>query len=137
MKILIGYDGSGYADAALHHLRRAGLPQRADAMVVSVASRNLPNPPPSSYELAEAMLEERSDSDSQFSGADDKADGAPLAEAEALAVALQASRRLKSIFPEWDVRAVAESHHGSPASILMQRADEWGVDLIVVGSQGR
>jgi nucleotide-binding universal stress UspA family protein len=73
------------------------------------------------------------DSDSQ-SGVGKEAS---LAEAEALALSLQASKRLKSIFPDWDVRAVAESHPGSPAWILMQRADEWGADLIVVGSQGR
>jgi nucleotide-binding universal stress UspA family protein len=62
---------------------------------------------------------------------------ASLAEAEALALSLQANKRLKSIFPDWDVRAVAESQIGSPAWILIERADEWGADLIVVGSQGR
>jgi nucleotide-binding universal stress UspA family protein len=133
MKILIGYDGSGYADAALNHLPRAGLPRRADALVISVAGRSLSEPPPSSYELAEAMRKVGPDSDSQ-SGAGKKAS---LAEAEALALSLQASKRLKSIFPDWDVRAVAESQIGSPAGILMERADEWGADLIVVGSQGR
>jgi nucleotide-binding universal stress UspA family protein len=133
MKILIGYDGSGYADAALDHLRRAGLPRRADALVVSVATRKLTEPPPSSYELVEAMQKVGPDSDSQ-SGVGKEAS---LAEAEALALALQASKRLKSIFPDWDVRAVAESFPISPALVLMQRADEWEADLIVVGSQGR
>lgn len=133
MKILIGYDGSGYADAALHHLRRAGLPRSADALVVSVATRNLPEPPPSSYELVEAMQKVGPDSDSQ-SGVGKKSS---LAEAEALALSLQASKRLKSIFPDWDVRAVAQSSPISPAWVLMQRADEWGADLIVVGSRGR
>ncbi|HEY8462140.1 MAG TPA: universal stress protein, partial [Blastocatellia bacterium] len=79
MKILIGYDGSSYADAAIDHLRRAGLPRSADVMVVSVASRSLISPPPWSHKLAEAMREEKSDSDSQFSGADDKEERAPLA----------------------------------------------------------
>jgi hypothetical protein len=37
MKVLIAYDGSGYADAALDDLRRAGLPGDAEALVVSVA----------------------------------------------------------------------------------------------------
>jgi len=133
MKILIGYDGSDYADDALDHLRRAGLPRRADAMVVSVAGRRLSDPLPSSYELVEAMQEVGPDSDSQ-SGVGKKES---LAEAEALALSLQASKRLKSIFPDWDVRATAESHPTSPAWVLMQRADEWGADLIVVGSQGR
>src|SRR5918996_6111534 len=111
MKILIGYDGSGYADAALDHLQRAGLPSRADALVVSVATRKLTEPPPSSYELVEAMQKVGPDSDSQ-SGVGKEAS---LAEAEALALSLQASKRLKSIFPDWDVRATAEPHPASPA----------------------
>src|SRR5262245_47850167 len=41
MKILIAYDGSGSADAAIEDLRRAGLPQVADALVVSAAEDGL------------------------------------------------------------------------------------------------
>ena len=36
MKILIGYDGSECADAAIDELRRAGLPSEATAIVLSV-----------------------------------------------------------------------------------------------------
>ena len=36
MKILLGYDGSESADAALHDLKRAGLPDEAEALIVSV-----------------------------------------------------------------------------------------------------
>src|SRR5262245_31095862 len=104
MKIMIGYDGSDYADAALDSLSRVGLPRRADALVSSVAGRSLSDPAPSSYELVEAMRKAGPDSDSQ-SGVGKKAS---LEEAEALALSLQASKRLKSIFPDWDVRAVAE-----------------------------
>ena len=38
MRILIGHDGSGSADAALDDLRRAGLPREVEALVVSVGS---------------------------------------------------------------------------------------------------
>ncbi|MBM4259474.1 MAG: hypothetical protein FJ147_26690 [Deltaproteobacteria bacterium] len=34
MKILIAYDGSACADAALHDLRRAGLPQEAETVIL-------------------------------------------------------------------------------------------------------
>jgi hypothetical protein len=37
MRILIAYDGSRGADAALLDLQRAGLPQEAEALVISVA----------------------------------------------------------------------------------------------------
>ena len=36
MKVLIGYDGSPYADAAIHDLRNAGLATDVDALVISV-----------------------------------------------------------------------------------------------------
>jgi nucleotide-binding universal stress UspA family protein len=39
MRILIAYDGSISADAAIEDLPRAGLPQQADALVVCVADR--------------------------------------------------------------------------------------------------
>ena len=53
MKILIGYDGSASADAALDDLRQAGLPDECAALVMSVAEVFLPPPPPSSYEILE------------------------------------------------------------------------------------
>ena len=53
MKILIGYDGSASADAALDDLQQAGLPDECAALVMSVAEVWLPPPPPSSYEILE------------------------------------------------------------------------------------
>jgi nucleotide-binding universal stress UspA family protein len=37
--------------------------------------------------------------------------------------------------PGWDVKS--ESGAGSPATVIIEKADEWGADLIVVGSHGR
>jgi len=37
MKVLIAYDGSACAGAALADLERAGLPRKAEAVVLSVA----------------------------------------------------------------------------------------------------
>ena len=42
MRILIGYDGSESADAALDDLRRAGLPREVEALVVSVGEVSKP-----------------------------------------------------------------------------------------------
>jgi nucleotide-binding universal stress UspA family protein len=58
---------------------------------------------------------------------------APVEAARNLAIA--ASRRLQTIFPTWDVRA--EALVGSPASAILNKADEWKPDLIVAGSHGR
>jgi nucleotide-binding universal stress UspA family protein len=51
MKILVAYDGSECADAALDDLRRAGLPSDAQIKVLSVVENWLP--PPSVLEILE------------------------------------------------------------------------------------
>jgi hypothetical protein len=42
MRILIAYDGSTSADAAIDNLRGAGLPRQCEATVVAVAHRGWP-----------------------------------------------------------------------------------------------
>ena len=59
MKVLIGYDGSQSADAALVDLQRAGLPVEAEALIVSVADVMMVPATPA-YELAgEALMSRR------------------------------------------------------------------------------
>jgi nucleotide-binding universal stress UspA family protein len=50
-------------------------------------------------------------------------------------MASQASERIKASFPDWHV--LTEACAASPASAIVRKADEWGADLIVVGSHGR
>lgn len=126
MKILIGYDGSGCADAALDDLTRAGLPDDAEAQIVSVAEVWLP-PPPSSYEVRGQSLEMRVATDVYAKGQN--------AQKEALDSAEKARDRVKQIFPNWTVSA--EATCGSPAWELVFLADKWQPDLVVVGSHGR
>ena len=130
MKILIGYDGSECADAAIDDLRLAGLPSNAEAQVLSVAEVWLPAPPPSSYEIIEHAHEVKVPSDLKRV----YATGGEAAKM-ALGLAKQGRDRLKAIFPEWDVSA--DSACGSPAWELVFRADNWKPDLVVVGSHGR
>ena len=130
MKILIAYDGSDCADAALNDLQRAGLPSKADALVISVAEAWLPPPPPSSYEIVETVL---ADKGATKEAKVSETDSGALADAQALAT--EAATRIQSSFPDWNVRAEAQS--GSPASELLGKTDEWEPDLIVVGSHGR
>lgn len=56
MRILIGYDGSDCAEAALDDLQRAGLPSKTEALVLSVAEVWLP-PPSSTNEIVDETLE--------------------------------------------------------------------------------
>jgi nucleotide-binding universal stress UspA family protein len=130
MKILIGYDGSECADAALDDLTHAGLPAEAEVFILSVAEVWLPPPPPSSYEVLEQARKANSPSELQHN----YAKGCRAAK-EALALADRARDRVVNIFPDWKV--TADSSCGSPAWELVAKADEWKPDLIVVGSHGR
>jgi nucleotide-binding universal stress UspA family protein len=130
MKILIAYDGSDCAEAALDDLKRAGLPLEAEAQICSVAEVWLPPPPPSSYEIVEQAREVEVPADLRRVYAKGSA-----AAKEALLLAERARDRVKTNFPQWLVSA--DSACGSPAWELVFKADQWKPDLIVVGSHGR
>lgn len=114
MKILVAYDGSACAQAALDDLRSAGLPPNAEVKVVAILETWLP--PPSSWSLLE---------------------GASRANEELnmLALAQGAAVSLRSLFPGWELTAQEEV--GSPASVMLKLTDDWQPDLVVVGSHGR
>lgn len=130
MKILIGYDGSDCADAALDDLQRAGLSGATEAVVISVAEQWLPPPPPSSYEIVEESFAE-----GIIGGVIEANRQASEAVEDAHSKAFQASKVVQSLFPTWSVRA--EAYSGSPAGEILKKAEEWEADLIVVGSHGR
>jgi nucleotide-binding universal stress UspA family protein len=48
---------------------------------------------------------------------------------------MRACEKIQAIFPEWSISA--EAYVGSAAREIIQRADKWKPDLIVVGSHGR
>jgi len=130
MKILIAYDGSDCAEAALDDLQRAGLPPNAEALVMSVTETWLPAPPPSSYEIVQQAREVHVPSDMLRV----YSKGSPAVQ-EAESLARRAVSRLLIHFPTWEIKA--EAAVGSPARELVAKADEWKPDLIVVGSHGR
>jgi nucleotide-binding universal stress UspA family protein len=111
MKVMVAYDGSECADAAIDDLRNAGLPGDARFKVLSVVESWLP--PPSALEFIEHV-----DHDDEY-----------------MALAKRGATRLRSIQPSWDVDV--ELGAGSPATAIIEKADEWAPDLIVVGSHGR
>lgn len=125
MKIVIGYDGSEHGDEALADLRQAGLPRDAEAIIISAAEGVAPSL--SASGIGESAL----DSERVASAVAYASDSI----AQAKAFARQGAGRVKSRFPEWEVRA--DNPLGDPANALIERAAKWGADLIVVGSQGR
>jgi nucleotide-binding universal stress UspA family protein len=117
MKILIAYDGSKCANDALDDLKRAGLPRQAQASVISVAELWIALP--SSHDFLEPSPVERP----------------PGGEREALTLASNACAYLRHQFPEWEIEAVSVS--GSPAREIIDKAENWRAELIVVGSRGQ
>jgi nucleotide-binding universal stress UspA family protein len=114
MKILIAYDGSDVAESAIDDLKRAGLPRRAEAIVLTIAEELIPAPTSIGgveTTFAKSLLEEEKDS---------------------LALARRARSRIQQLFPGWEI--LAEAGIGSPGSEIITMADEWRPDLIVVGS---
>ncbi|HVF10728.1 MAG TPA: universal stress protein, partial [Abditibacteriaceae bacterium] len=124
LKLLIAYDGSSDADAAIDDLRRAGLPQVAEVVVLTVADILMPHyktPDPSlpAHVIAEIMKAR-----------------APFLQAveSARATATRAAERLHTAFPDWAVQVEASA--ASPASAIIKKAQAWKPDMIVVGTQG-
>lgn len=125
MKILIAYDGSDCADAALKDLRRAGLPETAAATVLTAADVFLPPP----------IREEDNRFPFYFPAGVRRAHKlAAKALEEARGLAERAASRVRKDFPQWDVKA--EACADSPAWALIKKADEWKPDLVVVGAHG-
>lgn len=124
-KLLIGYDGSPCSDAALTDLKRAGLPKRVEAVVVTVAPVFLPEDEVPDDELvspAAAAMVARSVADAR------------KAVEHALEIAKQAASRVKSDFPGWELTLDAQGD--SPSWGLIKMAARLDPDLIVVGSHG-
>lgn len=116
MKVLLAYDDSAGARAALTELSVAGLPVDAEALVLTVAEQWAPPT-------------------SAFAAVEGERPLTPLErEAAALQLAQAAAARLKQDFPDWQITGVACS--GGPAAQIIQTAADWRADLIVVGSHG-
>lgn len=114
MKILIAYDGSRYAEAALDDLGRAGLPDDVEAHVISVAEVWLPpadstGEPDGTDPYIQGIIAKRQEQGKQL--VDQSQDFAD-----------QAAERLKGLFPNWAISAKAT--FGSPAWEVLAKADE-------------
>ena len=130
MKVLIAYDGSKCADSAMDDLVHAGLPEKGEALVMSVAEVWLPPPPPSALEILELATVAKSPV-----GLERKYMAKAQVVKDAGAMAAKAAARFQAKFPKWKV--TAEAIWGSANWELFSKSESWKADLIVVGSHGR
>jgi len=124
-KLLIPYDGSGYAHGALRELRSSGLPHNANVIIISVSEIFLPliepaptNPP--DREVADYVRKHREQVERNV--------------AEARSNASEAHEELIRYFPNWSIDVEVVS--GSPAHEILQTAEKFKPDIIVVGERG-
>jgi nucleotide-binding universal stress UspA family protein len=133
-KILVAYDGSDFANAALTDLRFAGLTESdVEVLIMSVAEVWLP--PADSGQEEEEEKEER-ETPPQFVAEivrKKHAKNLQILE-DTKNLTEKAAEKLHALFPNWNVRS--EATYGSPAWEILSRADEFKPDLIAVGSQG-
>ncbi|MEW6736963.1 MAG: universal stress protein [Acidobacteriota bacterium] len=115
MKLLIAYDGSENAAVMINDLPLAGFPNQSEALVLSVGN-GLPSADHTITEIenSEVCCCQREDIQT---------------------LAAQACVEIKSIFPDWQVSPLAVT--GVPAQQILEKADQWRPDLIVVGSHRR
>lgn len=124
MKVLVAYDGSPCANEAIADLKRAGLPDDVEALVLSVADLwilpqgEIEAPPP----LRPSTIARQARAATQ-----------QMLESAKLH-ATEGAQRIRGMFPTWKVHE--ESAADSPAWAIVLKAEEWGADLIVVGSHG-
>ena len=117
MKILLAVDGSTFSDAAVEQIASRPWPEGTEVSVISVAelpaypmgeAAALPN---SYYEQMEKIGQERARA--------------------AVDEAIERLRRGTS-----SLRITDSVVAGHPVQEIVDRADEWGADLVVVGSHG-
>jgi nucleotide-binding universal stress UspA family protein len=118
VKILVAYDGSSYADAAIDDLQWAGLLQDADAIVLSVVEWPLQSP--RSWGMVETGFPAELE--------------AEIKAAERLAE--KGRDRLQEHFPKWKSQAIS-SPAGHASTAILDKASDWSADLIVAGTHGR
>ena len=115
MKILLAVDGSPHSQDAVDEIARRPWPPEVTIRVLSAIQPY--TPPATEFVLAGATLEDMRRKQTS--------------EAEGLTARAAAAVKSASVTTETVVR------EGDPRSAIVDEAEEWGADLIVVGSHGR
>ena len=130
MRILVAYDDSEYARAAIEDLKRAGVPRDATAVVVSVVDTLLPSAAlardpmvtvGASHRVAAALAQARAKTEQASEEAND--------------LAHEGLMRVRHCFPAWQVFAHAVVGAAGPA--ILHKAKTWPARLIVLGCHSR
>ncbi len=120
MKILVATDGSDFSKAAIAGCRNiVADPKNTSFKIISAVER----PAPIAAEPFAVSAEYFNDVEKSL-----REQGKKIVE--------QAETEIRSLFPGGLLDLTAEVLDGSPQRVLVEKAAEWGADLIVVGSHG-
>lgn len=119
MRIIIAIDGTDYGTAALERLCQLGLGSNDEIRVVSVIDMAMPM----AIDIYGGYLPDTSDLEK-------------TAQENAERYVKEAVTRLESAFSGNDINISSEVLFGTPESRIVELAEEWKADLIVVGSHG-
>jgi nucleotide-binding universal stress UspA family protein len=115
MRILLAIDGSSHSQVAVDEVARRPWPETSATRIISVIQPY--TPPATEFVIAGATLE------------DIRQQQASSAE--------EITRRAAEALRNSGLSADTVVREGDPRSSIVDEADEWGADLIVVGSHGR
>jgi nucleotide-binding universal stress UspA family protein len=118
MKILVAVDGSAFSDAAVAEVRDRPWPAGSEVRIISVVEPPLV-PTVETWALPDDYYDEL-----------EKA-----AEGQAKAVVNKAAEQLRAA-RAIPIELTTELIRGYPKQAILDEADRWGADLIVVGSHG-
>lgn len=124
-KLLIAYDASTCSDAALKDLKRAGLPEHTEAIVISVAALVF-------FPTDNDLTDDEVVSPGAVAMVSELHHAAREALRHARTIAEQGARRVKKEFPDWKVNCLAEGE--APAWAVIKTAANVHADLIVTGA---
>lgn len=130
-RVVVGYDGSQTSEGALADLRRAGLPEQTECIVLTVTQAWVTR---EEEELAVSAETRTASAGAPVASAAERTHGAQAMH-EAHDLAEIAAAKLAAWFPRWSVRA--ESRPDAPAWGLLERVRELNADLVVVGTHER
>jgi nucleotide-binding universal stress UspA family protein len=118
MKILLAVDGSPCSDDAISEVARRPWPPGSEIEVLAAFEVPLP-PSPDAWALPPSYLEDLD----------------RIASEHARSLVDRVGTRLRSAFGE-QLQVATKYLPGGPASVILDEAESWGADLIVVGSHG-
>jgi nucleotide-binding universal stress UspA family protein len=119
MKVILATDGTGHSDAAVEILRKLSLSDGDEVKIVSVVDMAIPL----AMDIYAGYLPSSTDIESAVKENTEKVLGGT-------------KEAISGFFGSKNITVTTEVLHGSPESRIVETAEEFGADLIVVGSHG-